>query len=486
MRMEETFMKSFAWLGLLLLFYPVVNAQEISLSSELNIRNYFSYELLGEVEDRYLVLRDKGFTKEVDVFNEYLEHTVTAELNLEQKRADIIHSMGLDSVFQIIYSYVERDSLYLRMRRYDSKVQLIDSSLLRVLDKSVVKKRFNAKLSEDKDRILIHSLTKDDQLLLMVFDNHSAELSWNNGLIIKDFEPAKDKYEMLLTDDGQLLLSIQPKWNFKRKEVSNFKLLVYDFKTAATQISNIDMDGVVRRDLFMDYDNLNKKVIVMGTYSEKHGKEPLGYYLVHKRFDELADAEEPEYLNFSKQLMEKVGRSKKKKNKVFQNFWIRDILKRQDGGLIVMMELYKEFSRRSSYSPGTGRSDFNTAARRGWVDYYNEDVIVSSFNPDHELDWTKILYKKQFSQDDEAVFSSYFVMKTPSRLRLVYNDEIKKSSTVSEYIMDPTGRIKRNSLLSTSNQELKLRFRDAVQLSNNELLVPSESSYSLSLVKITY
>lgn len=320
MRMEETFMKSFACLSLWLLFFPVINAQEISLSSELNIRNYFSYELLGEVEDRYLVLRDKGFTKEVDVFNEYLEHTVTAELNLEQKRVDIIHSMGLDSVFQIIYSYVERDSLYLRMRRYDSKVQLIDSSLLRVLDKSVVKKRFNAKVSENKDRILIHSLTKEDQLLLMVFDNPIAELLWNYGLIIKDFEPSKDKYEMLLTDDGELLLSIQPKWNFKRKEVSDFKLLVYDFKSAATRVSDINMGGVVKRDLFMDYDNLNKKVIVMGTYSEKHGKEPLGYYLVHKGFGELADAEEPEYLNFSKQLIEKVGRSKRKRGKFFKTF----------------------------------------------------------------------------------------------------------------------------------------------------------------------
>ena len=77
-------------------------------------------------------------------------------------------------------------------------------------------------------------------------------------------------------------------------------------------------------------------------------------------------------------------------------------------------------------------------------------------------------------------------MKTPSRLRLLYNDEIKKSNTVSEYIMDPTGKIARNSLLSTEDQEMKLRFRDALQISNRELLVPSETNYDLILVKITY
>ena len=77
-------------------------------------------------------------------------------------------------------------------------------------------------------------------------------------------------------------------------------------------------------------------------------------------------------------------------------------------------------------------------------------------------------------------------MLTPSRLRMLYNDEIKSSSTVSEYIIDPVGNIARNSLLSTDDQNVKLRFRDAVQLGNNELLVPSESNFNLSLVKITY
>jgi len=486
MRTEGRFIHTMRQLCICMLFLPALSAQEVSLSSELNIRNYFSYELLGKVEDRYMILRDKGFVKEVDVFNEYLEHTATAELYLEQKRADLIHSIGLDSVFQIIYSYVERDSVYVKMRRYDSRVQLVDSTLLRVMEKTQLKKRFGALTSEDSKRILLHNLNKDNQLVMMVYDNDMGELLWNYGLIIKDFSPRLDKYDFLLTNDGQLLITIEPQRDFNKKDNSSVRLVYYDFRSAAAGASTIQLEGYVRRDLFVDFDNLNKKLILMGTYSEKFGKEPLGFYLVHEPLENITDDTKPEYLTFSKNLIDKVSQSKKKKSKIFQNFWIKDIIKRQDGGLIVMMELYREFSRRSSYSPGVGRSDFNSAARRGWVDYYNEDVIVSSYNPQHELDWTKILYKKQFSQDDEAIFSSYFVMKTPSRLRLVYNDEIKKNSTVSEYIMDPTGRVKRNSLLSTSNLELKLRFRDAMQLSNNELLVPSESSYSLSLVKITY
>ena len=65
-------------------------------------------------------------------------------------------------------------------------------------------------------------------------------------------------------------------------------------------------------------------------------------------------------------------------------------------------------------------------------------------------------------------------MKTPSRLKLVFNDEIKNNNTVSEYILDPLGRFNRNSLLSTDYQNLKIRFADAIQISSNEFLAPIE------------
>ena len=120
------------------------------------------------------------------------------------------------------------------------------------------------------------------------------------------------------------------------------------------------------------------------------------------------------------------------------------------------------------------------------MDYFFEDVVAISVHPDGQEHWRRVLFKKQFSQDDAAIFSSYFLMKTPSRLKLVFNDEIKNNNTVSEYILDPLGRFNRNSLLSTDYQNLKIRFADAIQISSNEFLAPSEKNRKLSLVKITY
>ena len=155
---------------------------------------------------------------------------------------------------------------------------------------------------------------------------------------------------------------------------------------------------------------------------------------------------------------------------------------RQDGGFIFFAESQREYTRRTSYQSTYGRGE----GLLGWMDHFFEDVVAISVHPDGKEHWRRVLFKKQFSQDDAAIFSSYFLMKTPSRLKLVFNDEIKNNNTVSEYILDPLGRFNRNSLLSTDYQNLKIRFADAIQISSNEFLAPSEKNRKLSLVKITY
>ncbi|MCB0626438.1 MAG: hypothetical protein KDC43_21590, partial [Saprospiraceae bacterium] len=92
----------------------------------------------------------------------------------------------------------------------------------------------------------------------------------------------------------------------------------------------------------------------------------------------------------------------------------------------------------------------------------------------------------QYSQDDDAAYSSYFLLKTPYNLRLLFNDEIKYENTVSEYVIQGNGHFDRNAVMSTENQKLRLRFTDAIQVASNALIVPSERRNRLKLVKVTY
>jgi len=460
-------------------------AQEVSISSELSIRNYYAYELLGRIDNRYLVYRDKGFLKEVDVFNDYMEHTQHSELIFEKKKTDVFSTVGLDSMFQLIYGYVERDTVVIKMRRYNNKVSLVDSNTITQIPKSEVKRRINSVLSEDKSKVLIYTLDSKFRFHFFLYNNQTNRLIVSKKL---EFPPnikiKKNLNDVILTNEGNLLMSFYDNDEYSNNKNGNLNVFHYKVSNGETTFSEVDFGKNYRQDTYLDYDNYNKQIVLCGLYSKKKSREGLGLYLLSKPLSNLLEKEVVSYIPFSTELVEEVSRTKKKKSRIFENFEVNNIVKRQDGGILIMMELAKEYSRRSSYS--TSYDSRSSGPRRGWVDYYNEDIIVTSINPDQEVDWSRILYKKQFSQDDDAVFSSYYIMKTPSRMRLIYNDEIKRDNTVSEYLIDPTGQVARNSLLSTDDQDLKLRFRDAIQISNVELIVPSESNYELNLVKIRY
>ena len=120
------------------------------------------------------------------------------------------------------------------------------------------------------------------------------------------------------------------------------------------------------------------------------------------------------------------------------------------------------------------------------IDAFCPIQIFLSIDGNGNLDWSEVLHKKQYSHDDDGVFSSFFLFKNPSRLRLVYNDEISSENTVSEYVVQSDGQYQRKSVLSTEYVRLQLRFKDAIQISSNAFVVPSQRSLRLNLVKIEY
>lgn len=456
--------------------------QEVAISEKLNIRNYFSYDLVGKINNRILVYRDKGFSKEIDVFNMEMEHTQYSEFHFEKKKSDVYTLIGMDSVFHVLYGYLEKDSLILRMREYDHLVRLQDSTTLMKIYKKDIKRRFSYSVSKDKTKILLMSKNQDNDYITLVYDYYQKEITSKNILSFNQkFNKGFDN--TLITNNGEIIL-VKKQENLKGEALSFFIVKTKELSDIEVTLS---FDQKFFNNYHVDYDNENKNLIICGNYSEKSGKESSGFYIFKKPINDIYAAEIPKFIPFQARLSDELLQGKKRsKKRILDNLLVKDLIFRNDGGFILVSEIIKEFSRRSPYNSAYSSGSSGPYSRRGWVDYYNDDIVLNNFDDDLNTDWTKVLYKKQFSQDDEAIYSSFFIMKTPSRLRFIYNDEIKNNNTVSEYLLDPVGKIARNSLLSTEYQNMRLRFKDAIQLSSNSILVPSEKNYDLNLVKITY
>ena len=461
-----------------------LQAQEVLVSSDISIRNNLAYDIIGEIDDRIVLFRDAGNEYFMETFDDEMGLVFSTSIVFEKPKVDIYNILGLDSTFQILYGIYEQDSIHIMSRRYDPKAILIDSVNLFSVEKKLFK-RYKFVHSEDKSKTLLFAKSRKDDLELHWIDNKRNQLLSSQSHKIINLNLQEDFRFMDVTNDGRAISYFDTDNYQFTKETHFGHLLVFSPNNIEADYFPLDYQTKVAIDFKMEFNNINNHVVIAGLYSTVSNNSAEGYFMLNKNLNELVVKDTFSFTKFPKEFIGEVIGVKKRRVDLLNDFVVKDIALRADGGVLLFFESYKEFARRTTYR-SYSRRDASLYGDRGWVDYYNEDIIVVSTHPKGREHWKKVLHKKQFSQDDEAIFSSFYIFKTPSRLRLVYNDDITKNSTISEYLVDPIGDYERRSLLNTEYENLKLRFNDSIQLSSNSMIVPSQQSYTLNLVKITY
>lgn len=462
----------------------VVNSQEVQISKEFSIRNDFSYDILGKINEHVLLLRDRGLSHELEVFDDNLKHLDTKELRFKKRKINIIGTVPRDTFFTCYYSFKSKGEFWIRARNFDHWGIEKDTAVITVMSDNKPFKRPTFQYSENRKKSVIFSMGFDNTLNVMVIDNDSLTTIWDDEIIFDQYNLREDFQKLILTDDGDIFILLDKDNNRGRKE--RHHLLISYLPNGSQDIiqHKIGMAENLTTAVDMVYDNHNKQLNIAGLYNEKNTQDAVGYFYSMLPLTQIIENAEARFVPFKREFIAEVYGQKVTKERSLKHFTLSGIQTRADGGIILQSEMQKSYSRRSGYNRALYNSDLY--APRGWTDYYNEDMVFINLNPDGTELWKEIFHKKQFSQDDDGIFSSFFTLRTPSRMRIIYNDEIKKDNTVSEYVISPIGASKRKAVLSTEGQGLKLRFQDAVQISPTTIIVPSERSYGLNLVKVAY
>ncbi len=466
---------------LIFMALSIGNSQKVIVSKEMPLKSDVAYDLLGQVGNHILLYRNRGNHKHhVEVFDKEMAFVKDRKIQFEKKKVDVLGIVPRDSSFNMIYSFREKDEIIHRIRRYQGNMILQDSSELFRIPKSFKKKRFLIETSENKNYSVLFDFDEKDKMELYVIRNDSLDLIEKRVLEVRDLD-LRDRFrEIEVTNRGEILILLELKNSRFSKNENHFGLYMMG-SNAAYRYTRINNFGRVAGDIEINFDNINRRVCLVGLWHDKNRDAAKGYFYLNKPEITLSEVEEFTVSLFTQELIAEANSKEIGKTVELKDFELNQVALRQDGGFLLFAESKRSYTRRSNY-----QSSYGGRGLSGWMDHFFEDVIVIAVDPYEKEHWTRVLFKKQFSQDDEGIFSSYFLMKTPSRLKVVFNDEIKNNNTVSEYLLDPIGRFNRNSLLSTEYQNLKIRFADAVQVSGSEFIAPSEKNRKLSLVKIVY
>ncbi len=285
-------------------------------------------------------------------------------------------------------------------------------------------------------------------------------------------------------NDGNVYILLEDESKSKKKKSTPDAFTVKMCDISGT-VKNLEFpfQRPVFRKLYVDVDNVNRRLVATGFYTDDAGEEAQGYfYLAYDVDSGVLSASN--YMKFSPDLVFDVtGKDTSKISNGFYSFEVYDLVMRFDGGAILVAESRfdtEENMQVPSFTPSIGPS-FRTIN----ISYYN-DIMLLSVGPDGMHDWSEVLKKKQISEDDEGFFSSYCMATGGGKLHFVYNEEIYNKTNISEYGVDKIGNSERQYLFNAGDRNVLLIPKLGKQISSNEILIPSYKRNYLSFVKVTY
>jgi len=460
-----------------------LHSQSAIISDPLFIRSDYGYDIIGRLRDRVLVFRDRYDDFVVQAFDNQMRLSWSKNLDdLDRRGMRVLAVVPGRNDFSVVYQMRRRGHTILRVHKYDPGANLIDSMMVKDYGERI----FNTPVldlvkSEDRNCIVVYNMAERDQIEAVAIHLDKMQVLWDTTAMVDDasdfFEDRRP--EVALSNAGAFFWITEK--NNRRGKLDKHELKILRFDETGFRINRTPLGAYLTVDSRFIFDNLNNRLSAAGLWAEKGRERANGaYYLsiVPGRDSAQVLRYEPFDEKFMSILRQKdVGED----SRGIADAQLRELLLRQDGGIILVAERYHEIQRGAA----AGRGFFRDGMRM-IIDYYYDDVFVVAFQPNGQAQWNTALHKKQYSQDDDGTFSSYFLMRNADRMHFFFNDEIKYENTCSEYVLSAIGEFDRNSLLNTLNQSLRLRFRDALQLNASECVVPSEYRGRLKLVLLRF
>lgn len=460
-----------------------LQAQSAIVSDPLFIRSDYGYELIGRLRDRVLIFRDRYDDFVVQAFDNQMRLSWSKEISdLDRRGVRILGVVPGRNDFSVVYQMRRRGRTHLRVHKYDPGANLIDSMLVMDYGERVFSvPALNIVRSDDRNCIVVYNSAERDRIEATCFLLDKMQLIWHNVAMVDDASDAFEERQpkIALGNNGAFFWVTEK--NNRRGKLDRHELSILRLDEGGTKHTRTSLGPYYTVDSKFEFDNQNNRITAAGLWGERNRERANGLFF----FSMVVGTSEPPVLRyepfdekfFSVLRQKDVGED----DKGVADVKVAHVILRQDGGAIMVAERTHEIMRGAA----SGRGFFRDGMRM-IVDHYFDDVIIAGFHADGQSHWKSVLHKKQYSQDDDGLFSSFFLMRNADRLRLFFNDEIKFENTCSEYVLSTDGLFDRNSLINTVNQNLRLRFRDALQINASECLVPSEFRGRLKLVLLRF
>jgi hypothetical protein len=303
-----------------------------------------------------------------------------------------------------------------------------------------------------------------------------------------------------LDDDGSILvLGVKYAEKHEQRQLKRankvyytYHLLVYRKGSSTPEDYPIEVADKFLQDMTLAVGKTGD-IICGGLYGNKNSFNVRGaFYLrldratkaiVHQSYKEFSDEFITSYM--TEKEAKKAERKAERKDEELElpEFDLHDIVRRDDGGAVLLAEQYKVVEVTTYTTDANGR----TTMRTNYHYYYN-DAIVVNIDPEGNIEWAAKVPKRQHSVNDQGLYSSFALGVKGSNIYMVFNDtgenlflrpgdKVKqfeltgKDALVVLATINKDGEVSREALFSPERREAILRPLDCVQLEDDSMFI---------------
>ena len=467
-----------------------------------------NFDIIGKIGGNFLIYKNIRNNNYISIYNNDMQQVDRVEHDyLPSDRLINVDFFAYPDFTYMVYQYQKRNVVYCDAVKVDaagkkaSDVVTLDTSHIGFASNNKI---YSIVSSEDKSKLLVSKVNSRNRtkfiITTILFDNELAQK--NRSQMVMPMEERNDYLgDFSVDNDGDLVFT-------KFSRTSNDVITKTWFVWKGALSDSFQMTDVSKEKLFLDelhikVDNVNKRYFLTSFYySQRRGNIEGMYFLV---WDKAAGR--PAMEN-TVELGESIRREAKGDANIkmaFNDYFIRDIIIKKDGGFIIGNEAYYTTSRFNnwnrwnylygmpfssydyySYSPLYSswywRNRYNSAQA---VRHHADNITILSFDNTGKLQWSNVIHKEQFD-DESGDRVSYKLMNTGSELHFLYNQEERRAQLLTDITITPSGELARNPTLKNLDRGYEFLPKYAKQVSSRQMIIPCFRNNYICFAKLDY
>lgn len=507
-------MSGIRWIFLLFMVGSGISAaaQKIVYSEpEKDDTRRLDFEVVGKIGGNFLVYKNIRNRNWISVLNNDMQQIAKVEQDYvpDNDRMINVDFFPYADFAYMIYQYQKKNIVYCMVSKIGGNGEKIGEVM--ELDTTQVGFSANNKIytvltSEDKSQIgifKINSKNKRMYAMTTILLNNKLEVQKKSRLPINMDERNDYLGDFQLDNEGDLIFC-----KFLRGNNDNINKAAFIIKPALSDeliSKELNLEKTWLDEIHIKVDNYNKRYFITSFYyQEKRGNIEGFYFYVWDKVNKQPLIETTSV--FSEELRRE-ARGDAALKMAFNDYFIRNIITRRDGGFIIGSEAYYTTSRFNNwnrwnylygspymnsfnnyyYSPYYNNYWWNSRQGNSGqaVRYHADNITILSFNKNGQLEWNNVVGKSQFNDESDDQLS-YQVMNTGDQLHFLFNQQERRNNLLSDFSIAPDGQLTRNPTLKNLDKGYEFMPKYAKQVSARQMIIPCMYRNYICFAKIEY